>query len=91
MVSGQMNIFIPEFTVAGVPYGNFFAHEWYLASDDKADEKALAEKIDANLKQLNDDYEVERNHALKKYFGKVVAGKSIYGLYESPGKNWRPA
>lgn len=90
MVSGQMNIFIPEFTVAGVPYGNFFAHEWYLASDDKADEKALAEKIDANLKQLNDDYEVERNHALK-YFGKVVAGKSIYGLYESPGKNWRPA
>lgn len=80
MVSGQMNIFIPEFTVAGVPYGNFFAHEWYLASDDKADEKALAEKIDANLKQLNDDYEVERNHALKNISVKLLPEKHLWTL-----------
>lgn len=86
MVSEQMNIFIPEFTVAGVPYGNFFAHEWYLASDDKVDEKALAEKIDANLKQLNDDYEVERNHALKNISVKVLPEKAFMNFMEARGK-----
>ncbi|MGB4885815.1 MAG: GH3 auxin-responsive promoter family protein, partial [Ferruginibacter sp.] len=86
MVSGQMNIFIPEFTVAGVPYGNFFAHEWYLASDDKADEKALAEKIDANLKQLNDDYEVERNHALKNISVKLLPEKAFMDFMKARGK-----
>ena len=86
MVSGQMNIFIPEFTVAGVPYGNFFAHEWYLASDDKADEKALAEKIDANLKQLNDDYEVERNHALKNISVKLLPEKAFMDFMKAKGK-----
>jgi len=86
MVSEQMNIFIPEFTVAGVPCGNFFAHEWYLACDDKADEKVLAEKIDANLKQLNDDYEVERNHALKNISVKVLPEKAFMDFMKARGK-----
>src|SRR5215210_3652970 len=34
-VSQEMNIFIPEFTVAGVPDGSFFAHRWYVACDDR--------------------------------------------------------
>ncbi|HMT96274.1 MAG TPA: GH3 auxin-responsive promoter family protein [Ferruginibacter sp.] len=86
MVSEQMNVFIPEFTVAGVPYGNFFAHEWFLASDDKADEQTLAEKIDANLKQLNDDYEVERNHALKNISVKLLPEKAFMDFMEARGK-----
>ena len=31
-VSEELNISIPEFTVAGVPHGLFFAHQWYVAS-----------------------------------------------------------
>ena len=65
MASEELNISIPEFTVAGVPHGNFFAHEWYVATDDKVDAAQLAQVIDAKLKLLNDDYEVERKHALK--------------------------
>ena len=42
MVSEELNISIPEFTVAGVPYGNFFAHHWYVATDDKVNAEELS-------------------------------------------------
>ena len=35
LVSEELKICIPEFTVAGEPYGSFFAHHWYIATDDK--------------------------------------------------------
>jgi hypothetical protein len=86
MVSEDLNISIPEFTVAGVPYDNFFAHHWYVATDDLADEKQLALQIDARLKELNDDYEVERNHALKQVFVTVLPEKIFLDFMKSKGK-----
>ncbi|MEJ7738877.1 MAG: GH3 auxin-responsive promoter family protein [Chitinophagaceae bacterium] len=65
LASEEMNVSIPEFTVAGIPYGSFFAHEWYVASNDHVDSSALGKKIDDHLKSLNDDYAVERKSALK--------------------------
>ena len=65
MVSEELNISIPEFTVAGVPHGTFFAHHWYVATDDNVDAETFTEMLDDKLKKLNDDYEVERKHALK--------------------------
>jgi hypothetical protein len=41
MVSEELNISIPEFTVAGVPHGNFFAHHWFVATDDKVNALTL--------------------------------------------------
>ena len=32
LVSEEFNISIPEFTVVGFPYDNFFAHKWYVAT-----------------------------------------------------------
>ncbi|MFX6149391.1 hypothetical protein ABTF39_21395, partial [Acinetobacter baumannii] len=72
LVSDEMNICIPEFTVAGIPHGNFFAHQWYVACNDHVDGKKLAAKIDEKLKALNDDYAVERNSALKEVFVEVL-------------------
>lgn len=65
LASEQMNISIPEFTVAGVPDGSFFAHEWFVACDDNVDATRLSAEIDNHLKVLNDDYAVERQSALK--------------------------
>ena len=65
MVSAELNISIPEFTVAGIPHNNFFAHQWYLATDDKTNADDLRQRIDDKLKELNDDYEIERKYALK--------------------------
>ena len=86
MVSTDLNISIPEFTVAGVPHGTFFAHQWYLATDDKVDENDLKNRIDAKLKELNDDYEVERKHALKEIMVKVLSEDTFMKFMKAKGK-----
>jgi hypothetical protein len=68
IVSEELNISIPEFTVIGFPHGNFFAHKWFIACDDVVDEDILKDKIDKQLCELNDDYAVERGSALKEVF-----------------------
>ena len=86
LVSQDLNISIPEFTVAGVPHGNFFAHEWFIATDDKVDETELAEMLDKKLKILNDDYEVERKHALKAVTTCVLPEKVFLNFMRMKGK-----
>ena len=86
MVSEELNISIPEFTVAGVPYGNFFAHHWYFATDDAVNSEDLRLRIDARLKELNDDYEVERKHALKEVFADVLPEKIFMDFMKMKGK-----
>ncbi len=86
MASEKLNISIPEFTVTGIPHGNFFAHKWYVATNDKVDAKHLADIIDENLKQLNDDYEVERKHALKAVELMVLPETVFMDFMKSKGK-----
>ena len=86
LVSEELNISIPEFTVAGVPYGTFFAHHWFIASDDRVNAEELCIKIDNKLKELNDDYEVERRHALKKVFVDVLSEKTFMDFMRRKGK-----
>jgi hypothetical protein len=82
----ELNISIPEFTVAGVPYDNFFAHHWYIACDDAVDLGALRDKIDEKLKELNDDYAVERTSALKEVFVDVLREEDFMEFMRQKGK-----
>jgi len=86
LVSEELNANIPEYTVAGVPYGNFFAHHWYLASDDTLDPDLLRRKIDERLKALNDDYAVERANALKDVFVTVLPESAFMEFMRLKGK-----
>jgi hypothetical protein len=86
LASNQLNIIIPEFTVSGVPDGNFFGHQWYVACNDQADENDLAKLIDEKLKELNDDYEVERKHALKSVAVKVLPEHVFLDFLNHKGK-----
>ena len=86
LASETLNINIPEFTVAGVPIGNFFGHQWYVACDDAVDEIKLASIIDEKLKSLNDDYEVERKHALKSMQVKVLPEHVFMDFMQHKGK-----
>jgi hypothetical protein len=86
LVSEELNISIREFTVAGVPYGNFFAHHWFIATDDIVNSETLKIMIDQKLKELNDDYEVERNHALKEVFVDVLKEDTFMNFMRSKGK-----
>ncbi len=86
LVSEELNISICEFTVAGVPYGNHFAHHWFVATDDKVNSETLKIMIDEKLKELNDDYEVERKHALKEIFVDVLSQDTFMNFMKAKGK-----
>lgn len=86
LVSEELNISIGEFTVAGVPYGNFFAHHWFVSTDDKVNSENLKMMIDEKLKELNDDYEVERKHALKHIFVDVLTEETFMNFMRAKGK-----
>ena len=86
LASEELNISIPEFTVAGIPHGNFFAHQWYIACNDAVDPVLLSNKIDGHLKILNDDYAVERKSALKEVLVKVLNEDTFLGFMNAKGK-----
>lgn len=86
MVCDELNISIPEFTVAGIPHGNFFAHKWYIACDAAVDKKLVRDKLDAHLRQLNDDYAVERDSALQEVFLDVYPEKTFMDFMAAKGK-----
>jgi len=86
LVSEEMNISIPEFTVAGVPYNNFFAHHWYVACNDNVNAEQLRVSIDEKLKELNDDYAVERKSALKEVMLDVLSEEQFMAFMKAKGK-----
>lgn len=86
LVSEEMNICIPEYTVVGEPAGNFFAHHWYVACNEKVDSADLCARIDARLCELNDDYAVERKSALKEVLLDVLPENKFLGFLEAKGK-----
>ena len=84
--SRELNISIPEFTVAGVPFGNFFAHHWYVACNDTLDKEQLKILIDNKINALNDDYAVERKSALKEVFLDILSQEQFLNFMKSKGK-----
>jgi hypothetical protein len=85
-VSEELNICIPEYTVAGLPHNGYFAHQWYVACNDGVDETLLRNKIDEKLRQLNDDYAVERDSALKEVMLQKLPEQKFMHFLELKGK-----
>ncbi|KYG75695.1 MULTISPECIES: GH3 family domain-containing protein [Roseivirga] len=86
LAANDLDIIVKEFTVAGLPDGSLFAHHWYVGVDGIVDQEILKEKIDTYLKDLNDDYAVERQHALKNIYLEVLPNEVFYGWMKSIGK-----
>ncbi len=85
-VSDQMGFSMKEFTVAGVSHDSLFAHHWYVGIDDNVDENQLRDQLDAKLKELNDDYAVERTAALKEVKVTVLPTELFIEYMEEIGK-----
>lgn len=85
-VSEIHNISISEFTVAGVSNNGSFGHKWYIGTDDILDISSFTTNLDEELKKLNDDYEVERNHALAHIEVVPVPVSAFYSYMELQGK-----
>lgn len=86
LVSEEMNFDVREFTVIGEPHDNLFAHHWYLGTDDQVDPENLKIALDRKLKELNDDYRVERGHALKEITVEVLPVSVFYDWMRIQGK-----
>lgn len=86
LVADELNIEIPEFTVAGIPFDTLFAHHWFIGTEDHVDPAVVREKLDKYLKELNDDYAVERSAALKEVIVDVIPLHRFYDYMESKGK-----
>jgi len=86
MTANELNIEIREFTVAGIRQDNMFAHKWFVGTDDALDPVVAREKIDKNLKLLNDDYRVERIAAIRDVVVEVLPPKVFYQWMRDHGK-----
>ena len=76
-----------EFTVFGVRFGDLFAHQWYLATDNMSiDPLVVKDVLDSSLMELNDDYKTERGAALKDIFVRLIPVDLFYGFMKSKGK-----
>ncbi|MBK6263699.1 GH3 auxin-responsive promoter family protein [Marivirga sp. S37H4] len=85
-VSHQLGFSMKEFTVAGVSHDSLFAHHWFIGIDDKVDVNMLRDQLDAKLKELNDDYAVERTAALKDIKVTVLPTNVFIEYMEELGK-----
>ena len=89
LLEEQMNIPVPEFTVAGIKHDSMFAHKWYLGTTNdpsSIDVQAIRDRIDQNLKDLNDDYRVERIAAIKEVIVEVLPLHLFYDYMKLKGK-----
>lgn len=78
---------IREYTVTGFPYGNRFAHRWYIGTDDPAaDAESIRRVLDETLCRINDDYAVERTAALKEVFVHVLPNRAFIEYLRYKGK-----
>jgi hypothetical protein len=86
LTADDLKLEFNEFAVAGIPYQNLFAHQWYIGSNKASSEDAIRERLDFHLKEINDDYRVERIAALKDIFVKVLPDSAFIDFLASKGK-----
>jgi hypothetical protein len=86
LAAEDLNISVNEYTVAGLNYENLFAHHWYIGTNDEVDTEKFRLAIDEHLKNLNDDYRVERTAALKEIFLEVIPNHVFTDWMRAIGK-----
>lgn len=86
LVSADLNLSIPEYSVTGEPIDSFFGHHWYIACDQNVEGAVVAKAIDEKLIELNDDYAVERKSALKNIRVTMLKESVFMSFMQSKGK-----
>lgn len=89
LLEEQLNIAVPEFTVSGIKYETMFAHKWYLGVPEshlQYDIEQVKNQLDQNLKDLNDDYRVERIAAIRDVIIEILPLKLFYHYMKEMGK-----
>jgi hypothetical protein len=82
----ELNLGIREYTVAGIAEGSLFAHKWYIGLENPVNPDTVRQVLDRHLCALNDDYAVERSHALKNIYIELLPPEVFYKWMEKQGK-----
>lgn len=76
-----------EFAVAGVPNGSQWAHRWFVSLKNPGIlPSQFAAAVDAELCELNDDYAVERQYALREVTAEILPSDIFYEWLLQRGK-----
>ena len=86
LAANDFDIHINEYCVVGKPHQGLFAHHWFIGTDKPVNETALRDKIDEHLKVLNDDYAVERKHALKELIVTILPNQVFIDFLASKNR-----
>ncbi|MCF8218065.1 MAG: GH3 auxin-responsive promoter family protein [Bacteroidales bacterium] len=86
LTAKDLNANISEFAVTGIEHEKMFAHKWYIGVDKKVSEIKTKALIDKHLKELNDDYKVERLAAIKDVFVEILPEAYFYEWLKRNGK-----
>ncbi len=88
LTSNDLSVIFSEYTVAGIPHqSGYFAHQWYIGYDGHAlDSEQVKQKLDFHLKQLNDDYRIERTAALRDIYVQLIPNNLFIEWMEKNGK-----
>lgn len=86
LTSEKLGIDIKEFTVTGERSESLFAHRWYIGSDDAVHPDQIGGLIDSCLCELNDDYRVERQAAIKEVIVELLPVDKFYDWLKVNGK-----
>lgn len=86
LTADDLKIEVTEFAVAGIPHGTLFAHQWYVGSNKAISSEDMKQRLDFHLKEINDDYRVERTSALKDVFVKVLPDSAFIDFMATKGK-----
>lgn len=87
-LSEYINQPINEYTVFGTNHNFELGHEWYIGIEKELsiDVEKISTVFDEFLCQLNDDYAVERKHALKNIKLNFIPIKKFYDYMQVKGK-----
>ncbi|MEM0996702.1 MAG: GH3 auxin-responsive promoter family protein [Bacteroidota bacterium] len=86
VVAKRLGVSFPEFTVAGIQHGGKLGHHWFVGCDQTVDVPVVQELLDRAIAGVNDDYPVERQHALKHMFVEVLPNRVFLDYLEHLGK-----
>jgi hypothetical protein len=82
----HFGVAIPEFCVAGFIDDKVFGHKWFIGCDQEIDAEEFRARLDEAIKDLNDDYKVERRSALKEMKLEVLPVDLFYDWMRKMGK-----
>ncbi len=82
----HFGVAIPEFCVAGFIDDKVFGHKWFIGCDQEIDAEEFRVRLDEAIKDLNDDYKVERRSALKEMKLEVLPVDLFYDWMRKMGK-----